>query len=244
MISGITMGPNPQGDWSAEAIGLGADTAYPYQGEGAIGSILSVMAQAVTTNDSRTAALNAVRYALSTNQGLIDIVAYSGGAAAFTAAYGQLSSAEQARIGQVLYISPGAAPTLATGQGTTSVLLGRGIADVGATVGSSIPVGVPITSSNCAHTDLTCLFKAATSTLNSIGSDGSCNSPEVFTRTAPTGTPGMGFPSPIAGGGGTPPGPAPFYWQPLYYGEQGAYYGPGQWITWSPKLGGVPNKVL
>ena len=104
MISGITMGPGTNSSWTAYAGALGADTAYPYQGEGFSSSVTGVVGQAFGPIDSTTAALNAIRYSLSTNLGLIDILAYSGGAAAFSTAYGMLTEAERERIGLVFII--------------------------------------------------------------------------------------------------------------------------------------------
>ena len=184
MIGGITMGPtNSSAAWTTEAASLGSDSAYPYAGEGPVGSVVSVAQQAFTANDATATALSAIQYALSSNTGLVDIVAYSGGAAAFTAAYGELSSAQQARIGFVQYISPGAATQLANVQGTTSVVLGSGLVDNAATIGTQIPQGVPIQNSSCDHTDLACLFQAASPGLNLISSNGPCQNPEAFTRT-------------------------------------------------------------
>jgi RHS repeat-associated protein len=196
MISGITMGPGTNAAWTSEAQTLGADTAYPYQGQGKVASILSVIQQGFGPNAATTAALNAITYALGTNAGMIDIVAYSGGAGAFTAAYNELSASAQARIGIVQYLSPGANGELANIRGTTNVVQGNGIADWAATIGTQIPQGVPITDSSCSHTDLACLFRVASGVLGTMQSNGSCNVPSVFTRTYPGGMPGTGIPNP------------------------------------------------
>ncbi len=106
-------------------------------------------------------ALEALRYAMSTNSGKIDIVAYSGGAGAFTAAYGVLSSSEQQRIGNILYVSPGANGSLVTND-TTSIVRGSGPVDVGAMIGTGCPRGTPVEQVACGHTDVACLSNAST----------------------------------------------------------------------------------
>jgi hypothetical protein len=235
MLAGIAMGPNYMGDWTAEAYNLGADTAYPYQGENKFISVGSVIQQASGTNDSTAAALAAIEYALSSNKGLVDILAYSAAAAAFTAAYGELSDSQRSRIGLVLYLSPGAATEIANVKGTTSVVLGSGVWDVLATIGTQIPQGVPVQNSDCAHTDIACLLKQMPKVLAQMAENGDCSSPEVFTRTNPSGVPGIGFPSPGAGEGSsgsggnlgglilTSPG----------NGSEGSA-GPGVFIPWYP----------
>jgi hypothetical protein len=185
MIAGITMGQGSNADWGSKAAALGADVAYPYSGEGVVGSVASVIQQGMgTENDSTAAALKAIQYALSSNTGLIDIVAYSGGAGAFTTAYKELSADQKARIGLVQYISPGANGQLANIQGTTSVLLGSGVVDNVATVGTQIPQGVSIQDSSCEHTDLACLFQFAP-LMSAIAANGDCQDPQVFSRTGP-----------------------------------------------------------
>jgi RHS repeat-associated protein len=228
MLSGITMGPSLGTAWNTEAVSLGADTGYPYNGEGTVGSILSVMGQASAPNDSTTAALNAILYALSSNSGPISIVADSGGAGAFTAAYSQLSAAQQARIGSVLYIAPGADTTLAAA-GTTTVLEGPGAANYWATFFTKIPSGASVVNTNCSHTDLACWFAAASSQLQAMASN-QCSSPEVFTRTTPAGVPGMGFPS--SSGGGSNPNQLGMSWEPVY-GAEGDVTGYVP-VSWSP----------
>gem|GEM_PF-5256206 len=80
-------------------------TAYPYSGQSTLGGAVEV-STAGAASPSTQVASSALQFALSTNSGSIDVLAYSGGASAFTEAYGQLSAADQQRIGTVLYISP------------------------------------------------------------------------------------------------------------------------------------------
>jgi hypothetical protein len=200
LISGVTMGPGSNAAWTQEAQTLGADTAYPYQGQDLPTSVASVLAQSLWSNASTWAAYQAITQSIASSGGPVDIVAYSGGAAAFTAAYGMLSSWQQSMIGNILYISPGAATQVAT-NGSTTAVLGSGVVDRLATFGTQVPFGVPIVDSSCAHTDLACLFNAAAPQLARIQNDGSCSSPEVYTRMMPFGVPGIGVPGPVPGPG-------------------------------------------
>jgi RHS repeat-associated protein len=91
-VAGLNMwlGSNPS--FENFANGVGAVTAYPYANEGTIAGAASVVSQAAFgPNDSTETALAALIYALNTNSGLIDVVAYSGGAQAFSTAYEQLT---------------------------------------------------------------------------------------------------------------------------------------------------------
>lgn len=121
------MGPGTNSAWNSEAVSLGADTAYPDSGQNLAQSVGSVIQQGTTgPNHSTAAALAAIQYALSTNNGLVDIIAYSAGAAAFTEAYGALTPAQQARIRMIQYISPGVFGEIADPAGLTNVPLGSG----------------------------------------------------------------------------------------------------------------------
>ena len=188
LIGGITMGPEAGSPFDLKGVELGANVAYPYSGQNGSDSVGSVFSQAAGPNEATNAALGAIRHSLSTNSGLIDIIAYSGGASAFTGAFGLLSASERARIGIIQYISPGIVGELASVQGTTKVLTGTGTADVLATFLTTVPLGVPHTVSDCAHTDLACLFAAAQSTLATIKSNGACEDTDIFTRARPGGS--------------------------------------------------------
>jgi RHS repeat-associated protein len=239
MASGITMGPGTNGDWTAEAGLLGADAAYPYQGEGAAASVASVASQALFgPNDSTQAVYNAIKYAISSSSTPVDLVAYSGGAGALTAAWNLLSSSQKSMVGNILYISPGAggAPLATSASGQTNYVFGSGAAEFLATFGNTPVKAASITQTNCDHTDLACLFNAASGTLAAIQSNGSCSNPKVFTRTNPSGVPGIGIPWPAVGGGSSGgAGAGMSYWQPVYYGAEGGIsFGPGQWISFGP----------
>ena len=107
-VAGITMSANDSQKFANLTMSLGSYAAYSYSGSEVLSSVGQVGVQAFGSNNATQIALTGIQTALATNPGSIDIVAYSGGASAFTAAYGQLSQAEQQRIGSVLYISPGA----------------------------------------------------------------------------------------------------------------------------------------
>ena len=194
-IGGIRMGPGAS-DFTAIAGSIDAVTALPYAGQDLAQSLASVISQGTGPNAGTAVALAAIQFALATNSGMIDIVAYSGGAAAFTDAYSELSGADQQRIGNILYISPGAAGGIVT-NGSTSVVQGSGFIDNLVTSGTNIPSGTPITDSNCAHTDFACLARAAQSQLSTIQNDGSCTVP-MSAWLVPNGPIRSGFSTPIA----------------------------------------------
>ncbi len=226
VIAGITMGPQ-RGPFQSLASSLGADSAYPYQGEDKGTSVLAVENQA---SDSTTAALNSILYALNTNSGLIDIVAYSGGAQAFTSAYNQLTEAQQQRIGEILYISPGANGPLASNPGLTDVVEGSGVIDGLAMAGTLVPFGATDLVTNCDHTDLACLLRFSATELKIMMKNGTCGNQRVFTRTQPNGM--------SAGGGGGFGGGMAFGTGPGW--EAGAANAFALWML-SIQTGGPPD---
>jgi RHS repeat-associated protein len=210
-IAGVTQSPGDNPDLTQEAINLGLSTAYPYQGLGLAASVADIINQKLNGfDDASFVAFEAITQAIVGSATPIDIIAYSGGAAAFSSAWDRLTSWQRSMVGQILYISPGSAGAPLVFNAQTSYVFGSGGLDFFATFGS-LPLGGPITSSNCAHTDLSCLFgpTAAGPALSNIGADGRCSSPEVYTRTNPIGVPGLGVPAPPGqpGGGGGPSPP-------------------------------------
>lgn len=105
-------------------------------------------------------------------------MAWSGGAQAFTTAYNELSPSQQQRIGNIVYVSPGALGGLAT-NGSTSALIGVGPVDVVATSPTTIPGAIPTT---CLHTDFACFVQQGQAQFQAIQNDGSCSAAGVFTR--------------------------------------------------------------
>jgi hypothetical protein len=177
---------------------MGADTAYPYQGENFAQSVQSVIQQGFSPNASTAAACNAIVAAIAGGTTPVNIIAYSGGEA-FSAAWDELTAAQKAMIGQILYITPG---TPLANNGQASTVLGSGPAN-GFLHFTTTPVG-SVTQTNCAHTDLSCLFSTTPGTsefnaLTSMWADGSCSSPQQFTLSNPVGT---YTPHPVTGGAG------------------------------------------
>jgi hypothetical protein len=160
----------------------GAVQAYPYAGCWSLGSLpvgsfFNWFAQAATQT-----ALSAILSALQNNSGTVDIVAWSGGAQAFTNAYNDLSPAQQQRIGDIVYVSPGAFGTLASNSSTT-ILIGAGGQDVFATGLTTIPATVDTT---CNHRNFACFVQQAQAQFSPIQNDGSCSSPQTFSNPAYT----------------------------------------------------------
>lgn len=109
-----------------EAQALGADNAYPNQGMGLFASIASVAQQMLSgPNASTHAAITRIVSAIAGSTSPVDIIAYSGGAGAFAAAYNLLTSSQKSMIGNILYISPSAAGSPLPHNGQTSYVFGR-----------------------------------------------------------------------------------------------------------------------
>jgi RHS repeat-associated protein len=203
MLAGITMSPG-SGAFDNLAIQLGATSGFPYNDLSPVSSVASVLSQALLgPNDSTAAAYWSLQNALRRNSGLVDVIAYSGGAQAFATALGMLSGEDRTRIGTVLYISPGMSGTLpvTNNPGNTTVIWGEGSADVAATFGTIIPLTVQPIRTSCHHTDLTCLFRAAAAQLSKISAGGRCVYQDIYLR----GADGL-FPRGGDSGGGRKPG--------------------------------------
>jgi hypothetical protein len=187
MFGGISMGLNPApnsagSDFVNEQGALGADAGYPYSNEGKISSSFGVV---LSSGVSTAVALATLQYALSSNSGSIDVVAYSGGAQAFADALMQLSPADQARIGVMLYVLDGmTVPNAATSlvqswPSTTNTSCG--LPKVG--IVPNMPGATPssnVSTAPCDHTQLACLLQS--SPLAQIKSDGPCHDPKSFYR--------------------------------------------------------------
>jgi hypothetical protein len=163
---------------------LSAVAGFPYSGQNAPASIKSVVSQAAFgLNDSTFVALLTLHDALDQTTGSIDIIAYSGGAQAFAAALGKLSATDQARIGHILYISPGMVGTLPAPSGINNIAVVQGwnaSADPVAMLGTVIPMGVEPIKTACDHSDLGCLL--ANAPLAQITDNGPCPYADIWTR--------------------------------------------------------------
>ena len=227
-FAGMTQSRDTGAGFTAVAQGLGAVEAYPFAGSDIGSSLLSVL-MAPLGDISTQVALGALQYALNTNNGNVDILAYSGGAGAFSAAYGLLSATDQNRIGNILYVSPGASGALVT-NGNTSVVRGQGLLDIGAMIGTGYPIGIPTEEVGCAHRDFPCLSNArsANAAFQAMEAHGSCASLSVFQAPRGVRAPGSAT-SVIQYGGGQGPGGRPIYQVPSYSPE-GTLTGPGGWF--------------
>jgi len=184
ILAGVTMNPSTDPTIAQQQAALGAVAGFPYSGQSLPQSLGAVVSQAVFGPNASTAvALQTLLAALNGTSGSIDVIAYSGGAQAFATALGELSPAQQARIGNILYISPGMLGTLPTPNGTANVTVVEGwnaSIDPVAMLGTSIPSGVNVIKTTCDHADLACLLR--NSPLAVITADGPCSSQGVFFR--------------------------------------------------------------
>jgi len=172
-VGGFTSNYNSSTAFTQIANAGGENQAYPFSGLSFFQSLATWQGSTATN-----VALAAINNALQSNSGTIDIVAWSGGAAAFTNAYNQLSASQQQRIGNIVYVGPANIGGLATNS-TTTVLLGQGWQDNGATSATTIPASIDTT---CNHGDFACFVQQAQTQFAAIQNDGSCNSPNVYTR--------------------------------------------------------------
>jgi RHS repeat-associated protein len=164
MISGITTGDGTNAAWESEATNLTADTAYPYSGQSTADSIASVTQQLQGSNAATYTACYMILAAEASSSAPIDIIAYSGGAGAFAAAWKLLTAAQQADIGSIVYVAPGSAGATLPSNGSTSTFVGGGGPVNGFTGAGTNPVG-NVTNTTCNHTDLNCLFQWAAGTI-------------------------------------------------------------------------------
>ncbi len=139
-----------------------AELLFPYANQTSFGGVMSVIAGGAAVEGVKQAILAAAQ-----TPGPINVVAFSGGAQAFTTAVEQLPSSVQARIGNVTYLSPGTNGTtlFASQNGQTQVFFGEGLRDDLATIATTVPSGVNQTYLDCKHV-ANCEFNAAASYLN------------------------------------------------------------------------------
>jgi hypothetical protein len=164
---------------SSQPGNLSADVAYPYPDQshpqGYIQTILGLGTQA---------ALQSLQYALQSNSGSIDVITDSAGAQAFANAYSELSAANQARIGTIIYLDPAMIGTLPVpANANIYVVEGSDWKSIVATAGTVVPQGnnVHTINTSCNHTDQACLLNAAAAPLKRLKKDGPCNDPQSVT---------------------------------------------------------------
>jgi len=218
MIAGSTMSSTKGSEFSNEAAALGATQAYPFAGLNIPQSLASVISQNIGENDSTTVTYDSLVWTLNHNPGDLGVLAYSGAAATFTAAFSQLNPDQQARITTVLYISPGAVGPITYIPGATYIVTGTGAKDNAAVALTAFPKSAIVSHSNCDHTDFACLLLAAQEEgLSAIQSGGPCPATRTFSLTSQahrlSSTPGQGGLSLLIGGeiykSGVPSDPAP-----------------------------------
>jgi RHS repeat-associated protein len=203
MVPGGTPGNTPTGAFNQLANNLQADTAYPYpdpsHGQGYLSTVLGSSASTQT-------ALQSLQYSLANNSGSIDVITDSAGAQAFANAFNDLSAADQARIGTIVYLDPAMVGTLlAPANATVFVVQGSDWKSIVATLGTTIPIqdNVHTIPTPCDHTNQACLLGYAP--LAQITKDGPCSNPRTFVKTLPTPpktTPFFFMPALVDGGGG------------------------------------------
>jgi hypothetical protein len=161
-------------DWLAEASSLGADTAYPYSGQGQFSSIGSVISQLTGPNAASYTAYYEILAAEASSSSPVDIIAYSGGAGAFAASWQMLTPSQRANIGTIIYLAPGSAGATLPSNGSTSTFVGNPWywQNALSNAGTSSVGTVHYTS--CDHTDLACLFGTAAGPLGNVAADGDC----------------------------------------------------------------------
>jgi RHS repeat-associated protein len=133
MLGGITQTPYTPGTESQQDVAeeIGAISAFGYAGGTLPPDLANVMAQGVGIPTGATlTALEAIALAAQ-NPGPIDIIAFSGGAASFTTAWGYLNADVKSRIESITYVAPGSSPTqsLQTGNPGTYIQVFDGSAD-------------------------------------------------------------------------------------------------------------------
>jgi RHS repeat-associated protein len=112
IIGGIGQGPYGPYTTAQQTVAnqIGAISAFPYAGGTELSGIATVAVQGMGfMTEAVQNALNSILLAAQ-NPGPINIIAFSGGASAFTSAWGYLSPDIQQRIQSITYIDPGSAP--------------------------------------------------------------------------------------------------------------------------------------
>jgi len=157
----------------------GAEVAYPYAGTNVATGVAGVVLAPSGGISSKTAYEAIYDAWLNSNGGPMNIVTFSGGAAAFAGALPLLGSEITDSIASITYVSPGMSGTLPTVNGITpTVVLGTGPVDDAATSQTVIPRGWNvIQTTTCGH-DFNCEILAAGS---AIPSTTACfQTPSVF----------------------------------------------------------------
>ena len=155
-IAGITQ--NSVSGAAFASFGQKAITVYPYAGGGLAGGVLDVASQKFGSNSATYAAVAGLLLA-ATDGDPINVVTFSGGAGAFTAAVDFLNSHGRSdvvrQIGAITYVSPGNVGSLYN-NGNVLILNGNDLYDDLATMLTSFGSVTPQTAPECGH-DFGCI---------------------------------------------------------------------------------------
>ncbi len=165
VVAGITQTPGTPNTEAQQkfAQGIGANQAFPFAGQGTLGSLNSLGGTAPATVVS-----NAIQDAISqTPDGQkVNLFVFSGGAEEVSQVLANATPEVQARIGNITYLSPGITadgPPLATGTGSTQAYFGHGSTEVLVTavaMSSAVAQGIQLRSYDCEH-NANCAFSEA-----------------------------------------------------------------------------------
>lgn len=202
VVGGFTQGEGAAGN-TQFAHNDHAIQAYPFSGDSVAGSFFD----ALFSSASSAATLNAVLAAIAqTPDGQkVNVVTFSGGAEQFSDVYNHaLNDSQRARIGNITYLSPGAASGGAlavSAGGITTVYIGSTGNSTENTVTSTTAPSWALSSSidlrlyACDH-QATCAFQQAR-----LPRGPACKDPKTFTRQKTRGGGGSGGGRGVSGGG-------------------------------------------
>jgi RHS repeat-associated protein len=181
-IGGIQM--NPGQDATVDQFVADKIAVFPYSGTELFSGLWGVL-----TGMGNAAGLQGVRDAIAqTSPGeMTNVFTISGGSSTWAATYNQLSSAERARIGNVVYMIPGnARASLPSGNGTTLFATGGGLDSFvpsGRPSGYQVVEPLDANGRECGHS-AGCMIAAMSKRLKQF-SGSSCSTPRVITQRQP-----------------------------------------------------------
>lgn len=189
IIGGITESSSNTPGINDFATAIQGVIAYPFAGTNLVNGVETVSNLGSQNIPASEVAYEAILSAAANNAGPIDIFTFSGGAAAFSNAYGRLPSSIQARINNVSYVSPGVIGSLPSFPNHTSAFVGTGVSDM--LISSNIPFGTPVYYDACEHNEQ-CQFGAQAEyrALLELLSTGACSNPGTISAPPPTGITG------------------------------------------------------
>jgi hypothetical protein len=200
-------------------------SAFPFDDHGIVGGL----DQLLYGDGGQPTAYQALKLALAQTPAgeSVNVFAISGGSRAFASAFDMLSGPEQGRIGNVTYMIPGGFGALPSGNGSTTVINGKGLVNSFINHGNPVRRYSVVSAAKCDH-DPACIVESAyLPTL--VQTEGtSCSSPAtVVPGSKGTATSIIRY----GGGGGTSSGSGG-QWIYIYptQGENGDSTTPGNWV--------------